>query len=145
MNAIKRTYIKLKKKALRLYDWHYMIRVYAKAGNNWGDYGLPLVLGDLIWFLFFANLVNPFLLGVQKIPLNAFWYEYTFCGLLACISIGVFNYKIYTKGKREDMLDKVWHKKSRKTNIILFYLEFFPLFIMGWAICFILCAQYTYK
>ena len=144
MNAIKRTYIKLKKKALRLYDWHYMIRVYANR-DSWGDPGLPFILGDLIWFLFFANLVNPFLLGVQKIPLNAFWYEYTFCVLLALISIGVFNYKIYTKGKREDMLDKVWHKKSRITNKLILVLEVFTLVILGWAICFILCAQYTYK
>lgn len=121
-----------------------MVKVYANSAS-WGDPGLPFILGDFIWFLFFANLVNPFLLGVQKIPLNAFWYEYTFCVLLALISIGVFNYKIYTKGKREDMLDKVWHKKSKITIILLFVLECFTLLILGWAICFILCAQYTYK
>lgn len=145
MKAIKRTYIKLKKKALRLYDWHYMVKVYANSDDSWGDRGLPFILGDLIWFLFFANLVNPFLLGVQKIPLNAFWYEYTFCVLLASISIGVFNYKIYTKGKREDILYKVWHKKSKITYKLILVLEVFILLILGWAICFILCAQYTYK
>lgn len=145
MNAIKRTYIKLKKKALRLYDWHYMIRVYAKAGNNWGDFGLPLVIGDLIWFLFFANLFNPLCLGTQMVHQNIFTIEYALCGLLACISIGVFDYKIYMKGKREEMLNKVWHKKSRKTNLILLYLEFFPLVIMGMVIFLLLCSQYTYK
>lgn len=145
MNAIKRTYIKLKKKALRLYDWHYMIRVYAKAGNNWGDFGLPLVLGDLIWFLFFANLVNPFLLGVQMVHQNTFMIEYALCAAPVPIFSGVFDYKIYMKGKREDMLDKVWHKKSRKTNIILFVLELFILILLGMVIFVLLCSQYTYK
>lgn len=145
MNAIKRTYIKLKKKALRLYDWHYMIRVYAKAGNNWGDFGLPLVLGDLIWFLFFANLVNPLWLGTQMVHQNTFMIEYALCAAPVPIFSGVFDYKIYMKGKREEMLNKVWQKKSRKTNIILFFLEFSILILLGMVIFVLLCSQYTYK
>lgn len=114
-----------------------MIRVYAKAGNNWGDFGLPLVLGDLIWFLFFANLVNPLWLGTQMVHQNTFMIEYALCAAPVPIFSGVFDYKIYMKGKREDMLDKVWHKKSRITNKLILVLEVFTLVILGWAICFI--------
>ena len=129
--------LNLKKYLIRMYDFHYMVRIYSKRGNATYDFALQLLISNITWFVIFV-LIKSFFTIIAPISYKLFLVEYIICFIATSFFLWRFEYKVYVKDGRQHILNKLWHNKSKKINTLLFSFEFIVLNMMSLLIfCFI--------
>ncbi len=126
MNIINKISVKIRRKAIRFYDFHYMVRYYGEIGNGYGDFMFQIFVSFIIWLAIFCGIFNPlFSVTVHQISDYSFIFEFMLCYFATLFLFWNIDSRIYEKGERADMLDKVWKIKSKEINRLMLFIEHF--------------------